>query len=364
MGIDTLVIDAAAETQGVQLYAGGSPAFSLRSTSGNFYLDAYGMEKVKISGGAGDDVIDTGAGGVVVAGGGGIDHWTANLASLTSGVSFRLGTTTAIASAGLTSITGIERITLTTGSGADSIAGGAEADNIATSGGNDTLDAKTRPVGGGIDVLDGGAGVDTLLVNAAAETLAVQLFAGGSPSFAVRSVSGNFYLDAYNTERAVFTGGAGADAISGLAGADVLNGSGGADTIDGGNGADTMGGGSGNDVLRGGRGADLLTGGSGADSFVYALAVESNAANGAIDSITDFTSGADLLDLAAIDANGYAFDGNQAFLLIGSAGFGGVRGELRSLAGTLEADINGDAVADFRILLTNGATALASDILL
>lgn len=41
----------------------------------------------------------------------------------------------------------------------------------------------------------------------------------------------------------------------------------------------------------------------------------------------------------------------------------GVRGELRSVAGVVEADIDGDAAADFRVLLANGVTAGAGDIL-
>ncbi|MDR6288298.1 Ca2+-binding RTX toxin-like protein [Inquilinus ginsengisoli] len=348
VGTDTLVVNAGAETQAMQLFSGGSPTFQIRSTSSNFYVDAYNMETVKIVTGSGADQINTGDHGGTVDGGGGIDWWLADLSALTTAVGFALGTSTAIAAAGLTSILNLERITLTTGSGNDLIYGGAQADSIATGAGNDTIDAKTRPAapGSGTDTVDGGVGTDTLIVNAGAETQVVQLFAGGSPSFQVRSTSGNFYVDAYNMERVQFTSGAGADTANGL------------------NGDDTLSTGAGNDVLHGGRGADTLTGGAGTDRFDYDLVLESNLASGKIDSITDFAVGIDDLDLTDIDANNIASDGNQAFIFIGGAGFSGVRGQLRAVSGVVEADVNGDGVADFRVLLTNGAVAGAADLLL
>src|SRR5262249_36493312 len=101
-----------------------------------------------------------------------------------------------------------------TGSGNDTLVGGALADHFASGGGNDTIDAATRPVGAGIDVVDGGAGTDTLIVNAGAETQGVQLSSGGSPTFQVRSNSGNFYVDAYSMEKVQFTGGSGNDVIN------------------------------------------------------------------------------------------------------------------------------------------------------
>jgi Ca2+-binding RTX toxin-like protein len=70
-------------------------------------------------------------------------------------------------------------------------------------------------------------------------------------------------------------------------------------------------------TITGGAGADTLTGGAGADDFVY-LAVANSAASIAanttvtFDSITDFTAGADNINVAAlngtafIDANGTA----------------------------------------------------------
>jgi len=74
----------------------------------------------------------------------------------------------------------------------------------------------------------------------------------------------------------------------------------GADTITGGLLNDTINGGDGNDSITGGVGKDSLTGGAGVDTFVFAAnatgAVVSNQANP--DTISDFTSGTDKLQIA------------------------------------------------------------------
>ncbi|TSD88482.1 calcium-binding protein [Mycobacterium sp. KBS0706] len=365
-GSDTLVVYCATETQAVQLFTGGSPTFQLRSNSGNFYVDAYNMETVAFTGGAGADFIQTGTRGGTVNGGAGIDHWDADLSGLVSSVAFTLGTTTSIAAAGLTSILGLERIKLITGAGNDAIVGGSQADSITTGAGNDSINARIRPTaaGSGVDVVDGQAGTDALVVDASAETLAVQLFAGGSPSFQVRSNSGNFYVDAYNMETVTFSGSSAGDTIGGNIGADTLNGRAGADSIDGGLGDDKIDAGTEADSIRGGRGADTITAGAGNDTMRYGSVLDSWVAGAKIDSVADFVSGFDKFDLSEIDANNIGADGNQAFTFIGGAGFSAVRGQLRSAAGVVEADVNGDGVADFRIVLANGAAAAAADFVL
>lgn len=102
-----------------------------------------------------------------------------------------------------------------------------------------------------------------------------------------------------------FQGGSQADTLSGNAGNDTLAGGGGTDTISGGDGNDTVLGdagndaidaGKGNDVIAGGTGADSLTGGDDADAFVFAAAGDSLVSG--YDTITDFASGTDVIDLA------------------------------------------------------------------
>ena len=92
--------------------------------------------------------------------------------------------------------------------------------------------------------------------------------------------------------------------------------------------------------------------------------LDSWVAGAKIDSVADFVVGFDKFDLSEIDANNIGADGNQAFTFIGGAGFTFVRGQLRSAAGVVEADVNGDAVADFRVVLANGAAAAAADFVL
>lgn len=144
-------------------------------------------------------------------------------------------------------------------------------------------------------------------------------------------------------------GGAFADEFVGTAWNDMLSGGAGNDTLRGGEGADT---------LVGGIGADVLTGGAHADTFAYLSRAEAGMGANR-DVIGDFQSGLDLLDLSALDAN-ENLAGDQAFVFIGGAGFGGVAGQLRYAAGTgvLSGDVNGDGVADFQIQLM-GAPALS-----
>jgi Ca2+-binding RTX toxin-like protein len=70
------------------------------------------------------------------------------------------------------------------------------------------------------------------------------------------------------------------------------------DVLLGGAEVDQFDGGSDSDYIYGGGGADVLTGGGGSDIFVYRMASDSIAAAG--DTITDFVSGQDLIDLSAL----------------------------------------------------------------
>ena len=93
--------------------------------------------------------------------------------------------------------------------------------------------------------------------------------------------------------------------VSGGAGADTINGGAGQDTITGGDGADTIDGGADIDTITGGNDADTLTGGAGADTFVFDLGNEAagganDHANDAYDTITDFVSGTDSIQVTGV----------------------------------------------------------------
>jgi Ca2+-binding RTX toxin-like protein len=160
------------------------------------------------------------------------------------------------------------------------------------------------------------------------------------------------FLGALGTVLGTVDGGAGNDLI--------VIGSG--ETAHGGSGVDTIRGRGAEDVLVGGLGADLLSGGLGQDTFVYERVNDTKVA--AADRIWAFDQLAqDRIDLSAIDAN-TRLAGNQEFRFIGGGAFNGVAGQLHVVASGanlfVEGDVNGDAVADFRIILSSLGAQAAS----
>lgn len=119
--------------------------------------------------------------------------------------------------------------------------------------------------------------------------------------------------------------------------------------------------------LTGGIGADTLTGGAARDIFDFSHIADSGKRPPTRDVITDFIHVVDDIDLRTIDASTLK-PGNQAFHFIGQNAFHGVAGELhysyRGEFTLLEADVNGDAKADFQIELTGAKTISAADFVL
>lgn len=138
------------------------------------------------------------------------------------------------------------------------------------------------------------------------------------------------------------------------------------DDLYGETGADTLLGGDGDDLLVGGSGTDTSTGGAGADTFRLSSQYESGTGASA-DRITDFTPGSDVIDLGFVDADS-GTGGNQSFAFIGNAAFSNTAGELRWFDdGTdtwVQADTNGDGLADFEIALTGVMTLVTTDFVL
>ncbi|MDB5373857.1 MAG: hypothetical protein JWP04_2499 [Belnapia sp.] len=159
-------------------------------------------------------------------------------------------------------------------------------------------------------------------------------------------------------------GGAYRDAMRGEAGQDRLHGRGNDDYISGGAGDDRLYGDAGNDALVGGTGLDMLFGGSGADRFIY-NAVGESAPAGGIDRIIDFSHAeGDLIDLSQIDA--VPGSGNDAFRFVEA--FGGKAGQLMVTAlgnaVKVQADADGDRLADLIIIVRGVDTLVASDFIL
>lgn len=162
-------------------------------------------------------------------------------------------------------------------------------------------------------------------------------------------------------------------AVSGTAKSEAVYGDYHANVMHGGAGNDAMLGGSGNDTIFGDGGGDGLYGEGGADIFAFTsvtdsldYAMRSDGAKLKPDVISDFTSGADKIDLSAIDAiAGTA--ANDAFTFIGSAAFTHHAGELRCAIANgvaqIYADVDGDGVADLHIL-ANTPIIVATDFVL
>lgn len=140
-----------------------------------------------------------------------------------------------------------------------------------------------------------------------------------------------------------------------------------ANTLRGNAGMNVLRGLEGNDTLIGGNDGDLLTGGEGRDRFDFNARSDSGRAWGTFDTITDFASGVDIIDLYNIDAR-TNIGGNQAFRWIGSSDFHNKAGELRfQKAGStiiVSGDLNGDGKADLSIHFENLSGIARGDFIL
>lgn len=164
-------------------------------------------------------------------------------------------------------------------------------------------------------------------------------------------------------------GGAGNDSLNGDENNDLIYGGSGADIINGGNNNDTLYGGSGNDTITAGNNTDRLIGGYGADrltgqagtveTFVF-LSVSDTG-----DTITNFETTVDKIDLSAIDANG-ADAGDPALTWNGtSATANGVWYASSGGVTTIYVDTNGSpAGAEMVIYLTGTYALTAADFLI
>jgi len=227
---------------------------------------------------------------------------------------------------------------LTGDAGNDALYGEADADQLNGGDGDDYLTG-----GAGADALSGGNGTDIALYDEAVAAVTVNLATGTG---AAGGAAGDTYSSIENV-----LGSAYGDTITGHAGANALWGM------------------AGNDVLAGGGGADALKGGAGADRFVYKAISDSTVAVAGRDSINDFShAGGDRIDLMAIDADGNAGNGNTAFTFLGNGAFTGAGHEVRvAVSGgvqVMQADLNGDKLADMSIVVVSATTLVAADFVL
>ena len=192
----------------------------------------------------------------------------------------------------------------------------------------------------GDDYMIGGTGNDTYVVGSAGDVV-IEYNGQGTDTVQawISYTLGNF------VERLELQGGA-------------TNGTGNAlnNTLVGNSQNNVLDGGDGNDYIRGGLGSDTIYGGAGSDTFLYFNIDESPAGPASRDTIMDFDS-SDRINLSGMDADGSGIAGNGTFNWLATSGFTNTAGELRySVYGSnsiVEADTDGDGVADFQLLLMN-----------
>ncbi len=300
---------------------------------------------------------------------------------------------------------------LTGGDGHDHLIGGFSADTLAGGLGDDTLDG-----GYGDDLIQGGEGTDTAVYTGFGGGITVNLllstaqYTGGAGTDTLSGIE-NLTGGAYNDRFTGSTGdnfmqmGAGSDTVVGLGGRDTIYGNAGNDNLNGGAGNDTLTGNEGRDVLlggadddfllggdendqlRGGTGADVLVGGDGrdiliggdyvgggfpgdgeVDVFDFNYVAESAPGGATRDTIRDFEVGIDLFDVSTIDADDGLTPEDTGFDFIGTAQFSGTAGELRyfttAASTVVRADVDGDGIADFEVLMNGVMTLSESDFVL
>ena len=117
----------------------------------------------------------------------------------------------------------------------------------------------------------------------------------------------------------------------------------GTDMIQGAGAADTLNGEGGDDYLLGGLGADQLSGGAGRDVFAYRSASDSTAAS--FDTIKDFVSGTDRIDLSALAVQTVSIEAGPGFTQLSAV----------TAEGVLYLRVEG-ALASSDLILTSAAT--------
>jgi Ca2+-binding RTX toxin-like protein len=207
-------VDANSDWASVNNLATTGKHFQFVNTDASTGVDLYNVESLGATGTSANDLIfalGTATNPTSYSGGSGTDTFFANWSGTTTAIRWSNSidsTMLSLGSGSYASVSGMERLLLSTGSGNDSISNTnyATNDDIRTNAGNDTIDG-----GGGHDSIDAGAGNDLLVGG-----LGNDLLIGGSGNDSIVS-------DASSQDRIVLTSLEGNDTISGFqSGSDVI----------------------------------------------------------------------------------------------------------------------------------------------
>ncbi|MCK9988381.1 MAG: hypothetical protein AzoDbin1_04853, partial [Azoarcus sp.] len=389
--------NAIAAVGGIDVVHSSLNTYTLGSNVENGRIAVTGA--ANLTGNALDNVLYAGAGNNVLDGGAGID--TADFSDAASAVTVSLAVTTSQATggSGVDTLIAIENIvgsrfndTLTGNASANVLNGGIGADTMKGGNGSDIYYVDNA----GDIVSESNAtastgGIDTVMSNLVAYTLGSNVENGQILATSAANLTGNglnnvLYAGAGDN---VIKGGAGTDTVDyGLAAGAVTvslaintaqtTGGSAVDTLSsienltGSSFNDRLTGSSANNVLTGGVGQDTLTGGGGSDNFDFNALAETGVTSSSWDIITDFVRGQDKIDLSTLDANAATTATNEAFTFIGTSAFSATdaTGQVRyvydsvSATGTLYGSTNTDGEAEFAITLMGASTLTATDFVL
>ena len=250
---------------------GGSGNDSVRGNNADNHLQGLAGNDT-LRGMAGNDTVDGGEGDDLIYGNNGND--TLSAATGFNRIFGNAGDDVILGGDGFDKLFG--------GPGNDQLFGGAGDDFMMAWAGTNHMDG-----GLGSDVMVGGSGNDTLIGGDTDHGW--DKLRGGAGDDILISGWGNDDLQGGDGDDWMDAGGA-HDMLNGKAGHDTMFGGRGNDILWGGDGDDIMDGGLHDDRLKGGAGNDILTGGDGADVFIM-----DNYSG--VDTITDFVSGVDQIEL-------------------------------------------------------------------
>ena len=183
----------------------------------------------------------------------------------------------------------------------------------------------------------------------------------GDPNWDGDGVANGTVVDPgfFGSGERIITGTKRGDSLIGNVLANIISGLKGNDWLVGDLGNDILKGSRGKDGLYGGEGADLITGGKDRDRIYYTDASEST-----IDQRDTVKFGkVDRFVFSSFDGDSTT-EGQQTLSFIGKQAFSGTAGELRATRSVLEADTNGDGLADFAVNLNGNALITASNLVL